>query len=280
MLWISPFIGRSSLEQQAFHGNDKLRSNTHGRPTSCHSSWIPNRYLHLITSFWSFIHSLFVLIIWALKRVIITGGTGGLGKAISKRFKTAGFEVVALGRKDLDLTDESAIHAFFLKNDCDLLICAAGIVNDQPLARMSESTWDEVMELNYLAAKKCVLAVIPSMIRNGKGHIVFISSYAANHPAVGQAAYATAKASLLGFTRDLASLYGSNNIRVNAILPGFMETPMTENVSKKRLDQVRELHALGEWNTPEIVADFILFLEERMRYTSGQFFQLDSRAAF
>lgn len=221
-----------------------------------------------------------MLSIWALKRVIITGGTGGLGKSITEQFKAAGWEVLALGRKDLDLSSESAIATFFSTHDCDLLICAAGMIRDQPLAKMDESTWDEMIEINFTAAKKCALAVIPAMIKKGVGHVVFISSYAANHPTIGQAAYATAKAAMLGLTKDLALRHGSNNIRVNAILPGFMETPMTENVSAKRKQEVRELHALSEFNTPEIVAEFIRFLEERMPHTSGQVFQLDSRPPF
>lgn len=213
-----------------------------------------------------------------LKRVIITGGTGGLGNAISKQFKTAGWDVLPLGRNDLDLMNLLAIDTYFSENHCDLLICAAGIVKDQLLAKMDESTWDEVIDLNYFGAKNCAQVVIPYMIKKGHGHIVFISSYAANYPAVGQAAYATAKASLLGMTKDLALRHSSNKIRVNAILPGFMETKMTDNVSDKRKQELREMHEIGEFNTPEIVAEFIQFLEERMPFTSGQIFQLDSRA--
>ena len=218
-----------------------------------------------------------MLIILVLKRVIITGGTGGLGRAITKQFASAGWEVFALGRNDLDLSDSSAINSFFSTNNCDLLICAAGMINDQTLAKMDESTWDEVFEIHYTAAKLCALAAIPMMSCSGRGHVIFISSYAANHPAIGQAAYATAKAAILGLTKDLALTHGSNNIRVNAILPGFMETSMTEQVSEKRKQVVRELHALGESNTPDMAAEFILFLEQRMPHTSGQVFQLDSR---
>lgn len=221
-----------------------------------------------------------MLSIRALKRVIITGGTGGLGNSISKQFEIAGWEVLALGRKDLDLRSESAITTFFSTQDCDLLICAAGLIRDQPLAKMDESTWNEIIEINFTAAKKCALAAIQAMMKKGAGHVVFISSYAGLHPTIGQTAYATAKAAIIGLTRDLALRHGSNNIRVNAILPGFMETPMTENVSAKRKQEVCELHTMSEFNTPEIVAEFIHFIEERMPYTSGQMFQLDSRPSF
>lgn len=221
-----------------------------------------------------------MLSIWVLKRVIITGGTGGLGKSISKQFNADGWEILALGRNDLDLKNSLAVDSFFSANDCDLLICAAGAIDDQPLSKMNESTWDEIYEINFLAAKKCALAAILTMSKKNKGHVIFISSYAAKDPVIGQAAYATAKASMLGITKDLAFKYGSSHIRVNAILPGFMETPMTEDVSEKRKHEVRQLHAIDDFNTPDIVAEFILFLEEHMPYTSGQIFQLDSRPSF
>lgn len=221
-----------------------------------------------------------MLMIPVLKRVIITGGTGGLGQCISQRFITAGWQVLALGREDLDLTCPSAIEAFFSANPCDLLVCAAGAICDQPLMKMNESIWDEILDINYLAAKRCALAAIPSMRDKNQGHVVFISSYAAFYPVAGQAAYATAKAALLGLTSDLAFEHGSNQIRVNAILPGFMDTRMTENVSSERKHEVRKSHVMGQFNTPAIVADFIWFLEERMPHTSGQIFQLDSRPSF
>jgi len=213
----------------------------------------------------------------SLKRVVITGGTGGLGAAICGRFRESGWDVKALGSKDLDLTDRGAVGAYFSENPCDLLVCAAGIIRDQPLSRLGEENWDEVLRVNYQAAANCAMAAVPLMAQRGKGHVVFVSSYAAIRPAVGQAAYATAKAALLGLTKQLASDWGGQGIRVNAVLPGFLATPMTAAVSEKHKVVVREQHFLGEFNTPEAAAGFILFLEEAMPFTSGQIFQLDSR---
>jgi 3-oxoacyl-[acyl-carrier protein] reductase len=211
----------------------------------------------------------------ALKRIVITGGTGGLGKAIHHRFLSAGWEVMALGSKDLDLTNDAVVKDFFVQYPCDLLVCAAGMVRDQLLASLQDKDWDEVFELNYISAKRCALAAIPEM--NGRGHVIFISSFAAIHPAVGQSAYATSKAALMGLTKDLAEFHGSGGIRVNTILPGFLETKMTQEVTEKRRQIVREMHMIGKFNTPEIIAEFIYFLDEKMPFTSGQIFQLDSR---
>jgi 3-oxoacyl-[acyl-carrier protein] reductase len=230
-----------------------------------------------ITSFWGFIHSLLPQSMAVLKRIIITGGTGGLGTAIAGEFAGNGWEVVALGRKNLDLADRRAMEWFFEGAPCDLLVCCAGMIRDAPLSRMKEKAWDEVMAVNYEAAACCAAAVVPSMRARGYGHVVFISSYAALHPAIGQAAYAAAKAALHGLARDLAERYGRDGLRFNVVLPGFLETPMTEAVSKKRQLIIRDTHCLGEFNTPTAAAGFVRFLEEKLPFTSGQVFSLDSR---
>jgi 3-oxoacyl-[acyl-carrier protein] reductase len=89
--------------------------------------------------------------------------------------------------------------------------------------------------------------------------------------------YAAAKRAILGLTRDLAKRHGRQNIRINAILPGFLDNRMTKSVSEKRRESVRNDHALGRWNTMDRVAAFVRFLHEQMPHTSGQWFQLDSR---
>jgi 3-oxoacyl-[acyl-carrier protein] reductase len=215
-----------------------------------------------------------------LKRAVITGGTGGLGRAVAEAFAEDGWEVLRLGRKDLDLADPYAVKAFFRDEACELLVCAAGCADDALLAIMPESSWDDVFAVNYEAALRCAAAALPGMAERGCGHVVFISSHAAIHPAVGQAAYAAAKAALLGLTSDLAGRWGAHGIRINAVLPGFMETPMTESVSAERRKAVLASHQLGRFNTPAAAAEFIRFLHERMPHTSGQVFQLDSRQGF
>ena len=212
-----------------------------------------------------------------VERAIITGGTGGLGTAIGACLSEGGWEVVQLGRKDLDLCDRKAVESYFSAEKCDLLICAAGMIRDQPLSRMEEEAWDEVFGVNFTAARSSALAAIPGMVKRGRGHVIFISSYAAVHPATGQAAYAAAKAALHGLTKELAERHGSSGIRINAVLPGFLETPMTAAVSEKRRKIVEKLHFLGRLNTPEAAAGFIRFLHEQMPHTSGQIFSLDSR---
>lgn len=212
-----------------------------------------------------------------VKHLVITGGEGGLARAIRAVFEASGWKVDAPSRVELDVTDPTAIRSYLSGRNPDLLICAAGITRDAPLARLDEETWDAVMATNYQGAASCAAAVIPGMIGRGGGHIVFISSRSALHPPVGQAAYAASKAALLGLTRSLAVAHGSHDIRVNAVLPGFLETPMTAAVSDKRRAEVLAEHALGRFNTPESVAKFLLHLHGDLPNVSGQVFQLDSR---
>lgn len=214
------------------------------------------------------------------KHAVITGGTGSLGSAIATHLKEHGWEVAAPGSCDLDVRDPSMVKRFFDGRSVDLLVCAAGITLDAPLARLAESAWDETLRVNHQGASLCATAALPAMVARGQGHIVFLSSQSALHPPVGQAAYATAKAALLGLSADLAHRHGVSNIRVNAILPGFLETRMTSVVSKTRRQEVLDAHTLGRFNTCEAVAAFIRFLHESLPHTSGQIFQLDSRRNF
>lgn len=210
--------------------------------------------------------------------MVITGGEGGLGRALGSAFSAAGYSVLAPGRRELDVTDSGKVREFFRHCVPDLLVCNAGITRDAPLARLDESSWDETISVNLRGAALCAAAASRPMLRSRAGHIVFLSSHSALHPSIGQAAYAAAKAGILGLAKSLARELGSAGIRVNAILPGFLDTPMTADLSPARREQVRQDHVLGRFNTPAAVAEFLVHLHARLPHTSGQIFQLDSRA--
>jgi 3-oxoacyl-[acyl-carrier protein] reductase len=212
-----------------------------------------------------------------MKHAVITGGTGGLGSAVTAALRQPDWTVEALGSGDFDLRDETAIRDYFRNRKVDLLVCCAGITRDALLPRLASESWDETYAVNFTAAWLCAGAVLPAMIERGGGHVIFISSQSAIHPPAGQTAYATAKAALLGLTKDLARRHGPQNIRVNAILPGFLETPMTSHLSAQRRMEILAAHHLGRFNTPDSVARFIHFLHHSLPHTSGQIFQLDSR---
>jgi 3-oxoacyl-[acyl-carrier protein] reductase len=210
-------------------------------------------------------------------RVVITGGTGSLGSAITEALRRYGWAVDAPGRAELDVTSKDSVSEFFSTRGCDLLVCNAGITRDALLARLSPDAWDEAWQVNYLGALRCIRAVMPGMKARGSGHIILIASHSALHPLVGQAAYASSKAALIGLMDDLAPECGACAVRINAILPGFLETRMTAGLPHGRVEESRAAHTLGRFNTCGAVAGFVRFLHEELPHTSGQLFQLDSR---
>lgn len=212
-----------------------------------------------------------------MNQLVITGGGGGLGQEVVRAFRDISWDVLSPSHAELDVTSQPAVKNFFEPLQPDLLICAAGITRDAVLSKLDENAWDELMAVNYQGAAACAAAALPGMIARGRGHIIFISSQSAIHPPAGQAGYAAAKAALLGLTTSLARKHGSRGIRINAILPGFLETPMTSGVTAKRRAEVLADHSLGRFNTQDSVAKFIRHLHQELPHTSGQVFQLDSR---
>lgn len=209
---------------------------------------------------------------------VITGAAGGLGQAITRSLKTAGLDVLAPGRDVLDVTSTASVkNCMRDAGEIDLLVCNAGATLDKPLVSMSESDWDQVMDVNLRGAFLCARDVSRNMMKRRSGHIIFISSFSALHPPVGQVNYAAAKSALLGMMKSMAQELGSRNVRVNAVLPGFLETKMTEGLSDEIKRATIARHSLGRLNTPEAVGDFITYLHQRMPHTSGQVFNLDSR---
>jgi len=212
------------------------------------------------------------------QEIIITGGNGGLASSIAGRFADGGWQVRAPGRAELDVTDAAAVRAYFAGCRApDLLVCNAGVIRDRPLARLAPADWQHVMEVNFHGARRCAIASVDAMAARGGGHVVLISSGSALHPPAGQSAYAAAKAALLGLARELAAETGSLGIRVNVILPGFLETRMTQAVTAARRAEILAAHTLGRFNTPQDVANFLWHLHHALPHTSGQVFQLDSR---
>ena len=176
-------------------------------------------------------------------------------------------------------SDPASVDAYFSGlPPLDLLVANAGLSHDQLLARCDEANWDRQLEVNLHGAFRCAKAALKPMLRRRSGHLILLSSQSALHPPPGQAAYAAAKAGLIGLGKSLAREVGPAGIRANVILPGFLETRMTDTVSEERKQAVRREHALGRFNTADSAAEFLVHLHRRMPHTSGQVFRLDSRA--
>lgn len=211
------------------------------------------------------------------RAALLTGGQGALAQAIAAVFTEAGWLVHAPAKSEFDVRDPASVAAWFEGRErLDLLVNNAGLRRDALFAKLTEPDWDEVIQTNLRGAWLCCRAALPLMAHRGGGHIVNIGSYSARHGVAGQTAYGAAKAGLLALTQSLAAECGSDNIRVNAVLPGWMATPFTHDLSPAAHEAARTRHHLQRFNTPEHTARFILALHE-MAHTSGQIFQLDSR---
>ncbi len=213
------------------------------------------------------------------KNAVITGGAGTLAGELAERLRAEGWQVRAPGRDELDVTSSEQVRTYLAAlSRVDLLICQAGVIDDAPLARMSVESFERVLEVNLQSAFRCVREWLWLMARQRCGHVILTGSFAALRGTAGQANYAAAKAGLIGLCKSIAVEYGARGLRANCVLPGLLETRMTEALlsDPARRRELEEQHALRRFNTVADAARFMVFLDS-MAHVSGQVFQLDSR---
>lgn len=228
--------------------------------------------------------------------VLVTGAGGGLGQGLVSEFAAQGWRVAAASHRPtaqpetdavwplkLEVTNRAQVSAIVEQilarwGRLDALINNAGVTADRLLLQMDAADFARVLDVNLKGAFLCAQAVLRPMMKQRDGHIINLASFAAKRGAAGQCNYAAAKAGLIGLTTSLAKEAGSRNIRVNAILPGVLPTPMTAPLNDETLRAFAAANALGRLNEVGEVARFIVFLAG-MKNVSGQLFQLDSRVA-
>ncbi len=210
--------------------------------------------------------------------ILITGGDGTLAQSLYECFESAGYHIAAPGRSSLDVSDRHSVGAFFgsLAEPVELVINQAGSLRDGPLLKMNENDWDEVLD-SHLKGSWQVSQAYAASLQGRPGHLIQIGSYSGLVGTAGQCNYAAAKAGLIGLTQSLAREWGAKGIRSNIVLPGFLETAMTADLTDAQRAKFREDHVLGTFNTVHHVAKFVRFLHEDLPHISGQTFQLDSR---
>lgn len=221
------------------------------------------------------------------KVALITGGSRGIGRAIALALAEGGADILLnysrsdkqadevkreiekLGRKcvtvraDVSKFEQAqnlgkAVTNHFGK--LDILINNAGVNRDRTLRRMTPEQWNEVIQTNLSSMFNCTKAVIETMIAQDGGVIVSVSSVIGEMGNIGQANYAATKAGIIGFTKTMAKELAANNIRVNAIAPGFIETDMLGTVPQDIRKQILTQIPLGRFGTPEEIALAVLYL--------------------
>jgi acetoacetyl-CoA reductase len=213
---------------------------------------------------------------------IVTGGTRGIGKAISRRLKEDGFDVVALyGGNDkaakaceqelgvrvrrCDVSDVTACEEAVREIDAEgegvaVLVNNAGITRDSAFHKMSREQWSSVLSTNLDSAFNMTRPLIDAMRSRGFGRIVNISSINGQKGQFGQVNYSAAKAGLIGFTRALAMECARKGITVNAIAPGYIETDMTADMKPEVLESIVSQIPVGRLGRPEEIAHAVSFL--------------------
>jgi 3-oxoacyl-[acyl-carrier protein] reductase len=220
--------------------------------------------------------------------VLVTGGGRGLGRAIVTALAAEGRPVAFTFKSDettarelsqrlsaergvavrafaFDLADRERPDDLIAEVEAELgplgaLVNNAGIRRESLLALTSDEDWDAVLDQNLSGAFRLSRAVLRGFVSRRSGAIVNVSSLSALHGVAGQSAYAATKAGLLAMTRVLAREVGKRNVRVNAVIPGFVATDLTAGLSPEQVERLRAGECLAGGVTPESVAAAVAFL--------------------
>ena len=232
---------------------------------------------------------------------IVTGGSGGIGRAIVQRLAAAGMEVVFTYRGNataagelvaaspagkvtsevVDIRDSAACavlaeKVFERSGRIDLLVNNAGVIRDNPLTALEDDDVKTVIDTNVIGTLNMTRAVAPFMISKRRGRIVNISSVAGEKGGRGQTNYAASKGAINAFTRSLAVELAPRNITVNAVAPGVIETEMSRAVREMAGDAVTSRILLKRVGKPEEIAHAVWFLASSFAgYITGQVLHVD-----
>ena len=235
------------------------------------------------------------------KRIVVTGGSRGIGAGIAKYVAQQGARVALTYSSSqtqaeeicsqlpgeghlclaLNVSDSSSVEKCFQQilttfEGLDGLVNNAGINRDQLIMRMKDEDFDAVISTNLRGAFLCTRAVMRPLLKARGGSIVNISSVVGQMGNPGQSNYSASKSGLEGFTRSVALEVASRGIRVNAVAPGFIVTDMTENLEPKQKEAIQSKIPLQKLGSVEDVAAAVSFLLSDMSvYITGQVIQVN-----
>src|ERR1700683_4533743 len=228
---------------------------------------------------------------------LVTGASQGIGRATALALASAGAKVACAARNaekiasvvaeingaggealavQMDVAEVDQIKAGFKQVTekfarLDILVNNAAITRDMLALRMKLEDWDAVIRTNLTGAYLCIQQAMGVMLRQRYGRIISVSSVVAETGNAGQANYVAAKAGLIGLTRAIAVEIASRSITVNAVAPGFIETPMTDPLSQELKDKMKSMIPLGRFGRdPEIAAATVFLSSDEAAYITGQ----------
>ncbi len=226
------------------------------------------------------------------RHALITGGGTGIGAAAARHLSAAGANITVAGRRrqpleaivgelggtmaQCDVTDRAAVERAFAEareanGPIDILIVNAGIAESAPFHKMTRDSWDRIIATNLTAAFDCTQAAIKDLLASEDGRLVFVASVASLRGVPYAAHYAASKHGLLGLMRSLAAEYAKTNLTVNAVCPGYVDTPMTDQsvarvseITGRSEEQARgaitNMNASGRLVDPDGIGTMILTL--------------------
>ncbi|KAB2752573.1 MULTISPECIES: SDR family NAD(P)-dependent oxidoreductase [Brucella] len=219
------------------------------------------------------------------KVAIVTGGASGIGEATVRAFVSEGANVVIADYSEhgqqlanelaggteraifvkTDVTDTKAVQALIAKTvetygRLDIMFANAGIAADGPIDELDETAWQKTIDINLTGVYLCDKYAIDQMRSQGGGVIVNCGSIHSHVGKSGVTAYAAAKGGVKLLTQTLAIDYGAQNIRVNAVCPGYIDTPLLKDIPDDKKQALVALHPIGRLGRAEEVASVVLFL--------------------
>ena len=226
------------------------------------------------------------------RHALVTGGGTGIGAAAATHLHAAGAKISLLGRRlkplertaaivsgtthPCDVTDRQAIERAYAEarkanGPIELLIVNAGIAESAPFGKMTRDSWDRIIAVNLTGAFDCAQAALPDLLASENGRLVFVASVASLRGVPYAAHYAASKHGLLGLMRSLAAEYAKTNLTVNAVCPGYVDTPMTDQsiarvseITGRSEEQARgaitNMNASGRLVHPDGIGTMILTL--------------------
>ena len=236
-------------------------------------------------------------------KVVVTGGSRGIGEAVVTAFAKAGARVAAVARTQsrlddvigrtegevmgyaCDVADEAAVTETFVKIGADLggidvLVNNAGITRDTLVMSMKAEAWDDVIATNLRSVFLCSKAVLRPMLRQRSGRIINVTSVIGLTGNAGQGNYAASKSGMIGFTKSLAREVASRAITVNAIAPGMIDTDMTRELGEDATKAILGQIPMGRLGSGEDIAGAALWLASSgASYVTGETIRVDGGMA-